>query len=41
MSDYEKAILFAEFLNTANVVFGNYMALVFAMLAASFFLLTG
>ena len=38
MTDYEKAILFAEFLNTANFVFSNYMALVFAMLAASFFL---
>lgn len=38
MTDYEKAILFSEFLNTANFVFSNYMALVFAMLAASFFL---
>ena len=38
MSEYEKASLFVEFLNTANFVFSNFMALVFAMLAASFFI---
>jgi len=38
MTEYEKAYLFVEFLNTANFVFSNYMAVVFAMLAASFFL---
>ena len=38
MSDFEKALLFSEFLNTANFVFSNYMALIFAMLTASYFL---
>lgn len=37
MSDYEKAALFAEYLSVSNSVFSNYMALVFGMLAASFF----
>lgn len=38
MTDFEKGILFVEFLNTANFVFSNYLAVVFAMVAASFFL---
>lgn len=38
MTDYEKASLFVDFLNTSNMVFSNYMAVVFAMLAASWFL---
>lgn len=38
MSDFEYGVLFVEFLNTANVVFANYMALVFAGLTASWFL---
>lgn len=38
MSDFEKALLFSEFLNTANFVFSNYMAMIFAMLTASYFL---
>lgn len=38
MSEFEYGVLFVEFLNTANVVFANYMALVFAGLTASWFL---
>lgn len=38
MTDFELALLFSEYLNTANFIFSNYMALVFAMLTASFFL---
>ena len=38
MSEFEKALLFSEFLNTANFVFSNYMAMIFAMLTASYFL---
>lgn len=38
MSDFEKALLFSEYLNTANFIFSNFIALVFAMLTASFFL---
>jgi hypothetical protein len=38
MTDFELALLFSEFLNTANFIFSNFMALVFAMLTASFFL---
>jgi len=38
MTEYEKASLFVDFLNTSNMVFSNYMAVVFAMLAASWFL---
>jgi hypothetical protein len=38
MSDAEKAQLFVEFLGAANLVFANYMTLVFAMLTASWFL---
>jgi hypothetical protein len=38
MTEYEKAALFVDFLNTSNMVFSNYMAVVFAMLAASWFL---
>lgn len=38
MTDYEKASLFVDYLNTSNMVFSNYMAVVFAMLAASWFL---
>lgn len=37
MTDFEKGILFVEFLGTANTVFANYMTLVFAMLTASYF----
>ena len=38
MTDFEKAILFAEFLNTSNVIFASYMTLIFAMLTASWLL---
>jgi hypothetical protein len=38
MSEFEYGVLFVEFLNTANVVFANYMALIFAGLTASWFL---
>ena len=38
MTEYEKAALFVDFLNTSNMVFSNFMAVVFAMLAASWFL---
>lgn len=38
MTDFEYSVLFVSFLEAANVVFANYMALVFAMLTASFFL---
>lgn len=38
MTDYELASLFADYLNTANFVFSNYMALLFAMVTASYFL---
>lgn len=38
MSEFEYGILFVEFLNTSNVVFANYMTLVFAVLTASWFL---
>jgi hypothetical protein len=38
MTDYELASLFVDFLNTANFVFSNYMALLFAMVTASYFL---
>ncbi len=38
MTDFELALLFSEFLNTANFVFSNFMALVFAVLTASYFL---
>ena len=38
MTEAEKAQLFVEFLGAANVVFANYMTLVFAMLTASWFL---
>ncbi|WBQ09934.1 hypothetical protein L2D01_13745 [Hyphomonadaceae bacterium ML37] len=38
MSEFEYAILFVEFLNASNVVFANYMTLVFAGLTASWFL---
>lgn len=37
MTEFEKAALFVEFLSASNAVFSNYMALVFGMLAASFF----
>ncbi|WP_417495423.1 hypothetical protein [Maricaulis sp.] len=38
MTDFEQALLFSEYLNTANLVFSNYMAVTFAMLTASYFL---
>jgi len=38
LTDFEKAILFAEYLNTANFVFSNFLAVLFAMVAASYFL---
>ncbi|WP_420434202.1 hypothetical protein [Hyphobacterium sp.] len=38
MSDFELALLFSEYLNAANFVFSNFMAVVFAMLTASYFL---
>ena len=38
MTEYEYASLFVAFLEAANVVFANYMALTFAMLTASYFL---
>ena len=38
MTEAEKAQLFVEFLGAANVVFANYMTLIFAMLTASWFL---
>ena len=38
MTDFELALLFSEYLNTANFVFSNYMAVLFAMLTASYFL---
>lgn len=38
MTEAEKAQLFVEFLGAANLVFANYMTLVFAMLTASWFL---
>ena len=38
MTEFELALLFSEYLNTANFIFSNFMALVFAMLTASFFL---
>lgn len=38
MTEYETASLFVDFLNTANLVFSNYMAVLFAMVSASYFL---
>jgi hypothetical protein len=38
MSDFEKGVLFVEFLNTSNVVFASHMTLIFAMLTASWLL---
>ncbi len=38
MTDFELALLFSEYLNAANFVFSNFMALVFATLTASYFL---
>ena len=38
MSDFEYSVLFVSYLEAANVVFANYMTLVFAMMTASFFL---
>lgn len=38
MSDFEKGVLFVEFLNTANVIFASYMTLLFAVLTASWLL---
>jgi hypothetical protein len=38
MSEFEYGVLFVEFLNAANVVFANYMTLIFAALTASWFL---
>lgn len=38
MSDFEYGVLFVEFLNTSNIVFANYMTLIFAVLTASWFL---
>lgn len=38
MSEFEKGVLFVEFLNTSNVIFANYMTLIFAVLTASWFL---
>ncbi len=38
MTDAEKAQLFVEFLGAANLVWANYMTLIFAMLTASWFL---
>jgi len=38
MTDFELALLFSEYLNAANFVFSNFMAVVFAMLTASYFL---
>ncbi len=38
MTDFEKGMLFVEFLGTANTVFTNYMTLVFAMVTASYFI---
>ena len=38
MTEAEQGQLFVEFLGAANVVFANYMTLVFAMLTASWFL---
>lgn len=37
MTDFEKSMLFVEFLGTANTVFANYMTLIFAMVTASYF----
>ena len=38
MSEFEKGVLFVEFLNTSNVIFASYMTLIFAMLTASWLL---
>jgi hypothetical protein len=38
VTEAEQGLLFVEFLGAANVVFANYMTLVFAMLTASWFL---
>jgi nitrate/nitrite transporter NarK len=38
MTDYEAASLFADYLNTVNMVFSNYMAVLVAMISASYFL---
>jgi hypothetical protein len=38
MSDFEAGVMFVEFLNTSNVVFANYMTLIFAVLTANWFL---
>jgi len=32
MTEYETASLFADFLNTANMVYSNYMAILLAMI---------
>ena len=38
MTEFEKGVLFVEFLNTSNVIFASYMTLIFAMLTASWLL---
>lgn len=38
MTEYEYASLFVAFLEASNVVFANYMTIIFAMLTASYFL---
>ncbi|MGX6648634.1 hypothetical protein ACWCOP_11915 [Maricaulaceae bacterium MS644] len=38
MTDFEKGILFVEFLGAANFIFANYMTLLFATITASWFL---
>ena len=38
MTEYEYGSLFVAFLEASNVVFANYMAIIFAMLTASYFL---
>lgn len=38
MTDFEKAALFAEYLSVANTIFAGYLALLFAVFTASYFL---
>ncbi len=38
MTEFEHALLFSAFLEAQNVLFANYMTMVFAMLTASYFL---
>ena len=38
MTDFEKATLFAEYLSVANTIFAGYLALLFAVFTASYFL---